>query len=111
MRTNVTEKLALQQSIDQSGTVAHGQPLLTHRADLVDGAGHELFANARRTHEENIGVMAGHLAGEIENFQHGGALSNDAVKFQILKELLFQGPDAPALVVERRNVIECSLQA
>src|SRR5271157_33878 len=108
---HMAEQLALQERINQCGTVAHCQALLAHRADLMDGAGNELFARAGGTYEENVGVVAGNLAGKIEDFEHGRAFANDAVEFQVLQELLLQRADAAPLIVESRNIVEGALQA
>ena len=109
--TDMAEELALKEGIDQSGTVANRQALLADRADLVDGAGNELFARPGVAYEENVGVMTRHFAGEIEDFEHGRAFADDAVKFEVLEELLFQGANTAALVVERGDVIECAFEA
>lgn len=107
----MAEQLAFKQRIDQGGTVAHREARLAHGADLVNGAGDELFARAGGTNEENIRVMTRHLAREIEDLEHRGAFADDAVEFQILEELLLQCANAAALVVERGDIVERALQA
>ena len=44
--------------------------------------------------------MASDFAGEVEDFEHGGAFANDAVKFEILEELFLEGANARTLIVE-----------
>src|SRR5208337_5695797 len=97
---DMAEQLALQEGVHQGGTVANRQALLADRADLMDGAGHEFLARARGTYEEHIGVVACHLASEVEDFEHGGALADNAVEFEVLEELLLQRTDAAALIVQ-----------
>ena len=81
---HVPEELAVQQCVHHCGTVAHCQLLLARRADLVDGSGDQLFARSRRSHQQDIGIVAGDLSSKIKYFQHRWAFPHDAVKFQVL---------------------------
>ena len=106
----VPEELALQQRVHHCGTVTHRQLLLAHRTDLVDGPGDQLFSRSRRPHQQNVGVVARNFPRKVKHLQHRGTLPNDAMKFQVLKQLLFERPHAPPLVVQRSNVIQRPLQ-
>ena len=66
----------------------------------MDGAGDEFFARSGGAYEQNIRVVPRDLAGEVEDFKHGGAFADDAVEFEVLQELFFQGANAAALIVE-----------
>ena len=44
---HVAKELAFEQRVDHGGTVTDGQALLAHRADLMDGAGHQFLAGSR----------------------------------------------------------------
>ncbi len=55
--------------------------------------------------------MAGHFAREVKNLQHGGAFADNAVKFQVAQQLLFQRFYTAALIVERGGLIKRALQA
>ncbi len=108
---NMAEQLALQEGVHQGRAVADSQSLLADGADLVDGSGHELFSRAGGAHQENIGVVAGNFASEVEDFEHGGAFADDAVEFEVFEELLLQRADAAALIVQGGNFVEGALQA
>ena len=107
---DMAEQLTLQKGVDQGGAVADRQALLADRADLVDGAGHEFLARASGAHEENIGVVAGNLAREVEDFEHGGAFADNTVEFEVFEELFLQRADAAALIVKGGNLVEGALQ-
>ena len=77
----------------------------------MDGAGHEFLARASGAYEENIGVVAGNFASEVENFEHGGAFADNTVEFEIFEELLLQRADSAPLIVEGGNLVEGALQA
>jgi len=53
--------------------------------------------------------MTSHLARKIENFQHRRAFADDAVEFQVLQKLFFQGTYAAALIIQRSHIIERAL--
>src|SRR5208337_2707034 len=90
---NMAEQLALQEGVHQGRAVADSQTLLADGADLVNGSGHELFTRAGGTHQENIGVVTGNFASEIEDFEHGGAFADNTVEFEVFEELLLQRAD------------------
>ena len=79
--------------------------------NLMDGAGDEFFAGSGRTDQQNIRIVPRDLAGEVEDFKHHRAFADDAVEFEVLQELLFQGANAAALVVQVSHVVEGALQA
>ena len=108
---HVAEELAFEQGVDQRRAVADRELLRADRADLVNGAGDEFLAGAGGADDQHVGVVAGDLAREIENFQHRRAFADDAVEFEIFEELLFEGADAAALVVQRGDIVERALQA
>ncbi len=55
--------------------------------------------------------MARDFSGKIEYFQHRRTFSHDSVEFQILQQLLLEGPHATPLVVQRGDIVQCFLQA
>jgi hypothetical protein len=55
--------------------------------------------------------VAGNLASEVEDFEHGGAFADNTVEFEVFEELLLQRADAAALIVEGGNFVEGALQA
>src|SRR5882724_2522576 len=56
--------------------------------------------------QQNVRVMPGHFACKIKHFQHHRAFPHDAVKLQILQQLLLQRLHAPPLVVQRRHLVQ-----
>ncbi len=106
---NVTKELAFEKSVHESGAIADGEALLADGRNLVDGAGDELLAGAGGADEKDVGVVAGDFAGEVEDFEHGGTLADDAVEFEVFEELLFEGADAAALIVECGDFIKSAL--
>jgi len=59
----------------------------------MDGAGHQFLARASGAYEENIGVVAGNLASEVETSSMGGAFADNTVEFEVFEELLLQRAD------------------
>jgi hypothetical protein len=55
--------------------------------------------------------MARDLSREVKNFQHRRAFADDAVKFQVFQELLFERVHAAPLVVQRGHLIQRAFQA
>ena len=99
----MAEQLAFEQRIHQRGTIAYREPLRADRTELVNGARDEFFAGAGLAHDQNVCIVARHLAREIEDLQHRRAFADDAVKFKIFQQLFFERADAPPLVVQRGN--------
>ena len=105
MRRDVAEELAFQKRVHQGGAVADREALLGDGTDLVNGARDELLACAGRADEENVDIVLRDFAGKIENFEHRGTFSDDAVEFEIFEQLFFESACAAALVVERSDII------
>ena len=103
---DVTEELAFEQCVDQGRAVANREALLRDRADLMDGSGDEFLAGTGRANQENVGVVARDFAGEVEDFEHGRAFANDAVKFEVFEKLFFERGHGDADRRERRRRLE-----
>ena len=108
---DMTEELAFEQGIHKGGAIAHGEALLRDRANLMDGARDEFLTDARRANEQDIRVVTGNFAGEVEDFQHGGTFPDDAVKLEIFEKLFLEGADTTALIVERSHIVKSALEA
>jgi hypothetical protein len=72
----------------------------------MNRSGDQLFSRSRRSRQQYVGVMPCHLPREIKYFQHRRAFPDDAVKFQVLQQLLLEGPHAPPLVIQRRDFVQ-----
>ena len=103
---DMAEELAFEEGVDQRGAIADRQTLLRNGADLMNGAGDKLFAGTGRANEKNVGVVARDFAGKIKNFQHCGTLADDAVEFEVLQKLFFEGANTATLIIKRGDVVE-----
>ena len=106
----MAEKLALQQRIHERRTIADRQTMIAHRAELVDGERHKLFSDAGLAAQQDVGVMPRDLSRLVKDLQHRRTLPDDAVKFEVLQELLFQLANAFSLGENLRQFVQGTLQ-
>src|SRR4029077_18456591 len=81
---DVTKELAFEKCIDERGAVADSKTLLSDRAHVMQGARDELLARAGGTGDENVRIVPGDFLGEVKNFEHRRASSDDAVELKVL---------------------------
>ena len=108
---NVAEKLAFEQRVHQSGTIADGEAGFGDGTHFVEGVRDQLFAGTGGAGDQDVGVVARDFASEIEHIEHRRAFTDDAVEFEIRQQLLLEVADLHALGEDLGQLVERFIEA